>query len=203
MRTAVPGRLPEAGPDVLIKPDVLFKEARRRQRRRWLAVGAAVAAVVGGAAGVAAGLAGHPRSQAAAQADAAFPAAANGCIGQPPVSPLPVWARAGFTSPDPAMPHVMGAAGNIVAILWAPRDALHAPPLQDRNNKILWVSRIPLTAPGTLVIKAALAGSTRTATVSVPGGPGPSIIDLPASGCWTLHLNWSGHTDELKLRYAA
>jgi hypothetical protein len=53
MRTAAPGWLSEAG------PDVLFREARRRQRRRWLTVGAAVAAVLGGAAGVAAGVAGH------------------------------------------------------------------------------------------------------------------------------------------------
>ena len=195
MRTAPAGWLPEAG------PDVLFKEARRRQRRRRLAIGAAVAAVIGGAA-VAASVAGHPRSQVAAQASAAVPAAANGCIGQPPVSSLPVWARSGFTPPDLAMPHVMGAAGDIVAILWAPRDALHAPPLQNRTNKILWVSRIPLAASD-LVIKATLADSTRTATVSVPGGPGPSIIDLPAPGCWTLRLTWAGHTDELKLRYVA
>ena len=127
----------------------------------------------------------------------------DGCAGQPPVSPLPVWARSGFHPADLAMPHVMGAAGNIVAILWASRDALHSPPLPDRNNKILWVSKIPLVAPNLLVIKATLAGSTRTATVSVPGGPGPSIIDLPAPGCWTLHLSWSGYTDELKLRYVA
>jgi hypothetical protein len=99
------------------------------------------------------------------------------------------------------MPHVMGEAGNIVAILWAPSDALHSPPLQDRNNKILWVSRVPFVAPDPLIIKATLAGRTRTVTVSVPGGPGPSTIDLPAPGCWTLHLSWSGHTDELKLRY--
>ena len=125
----------------------------------------------------------------------------NGCAGQPPVSPLPVWARSGFSPADAAMPHVMGEAGNIVAILWATRDALHSPPLQDRSNKILWVSRVPLAAPDPLTIRATLAGSTRTATVSVPGGPGPSIIDLPAPGCWTFHLSWSGHTDELKLRY--
>jgi hypothetical protein len=99
------------------------------------------------------------------------------------------------------MPHVMGEAGNIVAILWA--DPLHSPSLPDRNNKILWVSRIPLGSADPLVITAKLAGSTRTATVSVPGGPGPSIINLPAAGCWTLHLKWSGHTDELKLRYVA
>ena len=141
----------------------------------------------------------------AAQAGAAQAGAltSNGCAGQPPVSPLPVWARSGFSPADLAMPHVMGEAGNIVAILWAPRDALHSPPLHDRSNKILWVSRVPLVAPDPLVITATLAGSTRTATVSVPGGPGPSIIDLPAPGCWTLHLNWSGHTDELELRYVA
>ena len=127
----------------------------------------------------------------------------NGCAGQPPVSPLPAWARSGFSPADQAMPHVLGQAGNIVAILWASRDALHSPALQDRSNKILWVSRIPLTRPDPLVIKATLAGNARTATVSVPGGPGPSIIDLPAPGCWTLHLSWSGHTDELKLRYVA
>jgi hypothetical protein len=141
----------------------------------------------------------------AAQAGTAHAGAltSDGCAGQPPVSPLPVWARSGFTPADLAMPHVMGEAGNIVAILWAPRDALHSPPLQDRSNKILWVSGIPFVAPDPLIIKATLAGSSRTATVSVPGGPGPSTIDLPAPGCWTLHLSWSDHTDELKLRYVA
>ena len=141
----------------------------------------------------------------AVQASTAQAAAvtSNGCAGQPPVSPLPVWARSGFSPPDQAMPHVMGKAGNIVAILWASRDALHSPPLQSRNNKILWVSRVPLNVPDPLIIKATLAGSTRTATEYVPGGPGPSIIALPAPGCWTLHLSWSGHTDELQLRYLA
>ena len=101
------------------------------------------------------------------------------------------------------MPHVMGEAGNIVAIWWADRDALHSPALQDRSNKILWVSRIPFVAPNPLVITATLAGGGRTVTVSVPGGPGPTIIDLPTPGCWTFHLSWSGHTDELTLRYVA
>jgi hypothetical protein len=127
----------------------------------------------------------------------------DGCTGQPPVGPLPVWARAGFNPADMAMPHVTGAAGDIVAILWETRDALHSPPLKSRNNKILWVSRFPFVAPDPLIIRATLAGRTRTATVSVPGGPGPSTIDLPAPGCWTLHLSWSGHTDELQLRYVA
>lgn len=126
------------------------------------------------------------------------PASASGCARQPPVSPLPIWARSGFSPPDIAMPHVLGAAGNIVAILWATPNALHAPALSDRANKILWVSRV---SPGPMTIRATLAGSTRTATVDLPNGPGPSHVNMPAPGCWTLHLSWGGHTDQLSLRY--
>jgi hypothetical protein len=73
-------------------------------------------------------------------------------------------------------------------------------PLPDQANKILWV---PKTTWGTpLVIHATLADSTRTATVTLPNGPGPSHVDMPAPGCWTLRLSWAGHTDQLSLRYA-
>jgi hypothetical protein len=126
------------------------------------------------------------------------PASANGCARQPPVSPLPVWARPGFTPPDIAMPHVMGAAGNIVAILWATPNALHAPALPDMANKILWVPRV---SSGPMTIRATLAGSTHTATVNLPNGPGPSYVNMPTPGCWTLHLSWGGHTDQISLRY--
>jgi hypothetical protein len=128
-------------------------------------------------------------------------AAADGCAGQPPISSLPAWARSGFTPPDLAMPHVTGAAGSIVAILWQPKNALHTPPLPNAANKILWVSKVPSGAP--LVIHATLAGSTRTATVSLPDGPGPSYVNMPALGCWTLHLSWGGQSDEIMLRYTS
>ena len=137
----------------------------------------------------------RPAAQPAARI---FPASANGCTRQPPVSPLPVWARSGFTPPDTAMPHVTGAAGNIVAILWATRNALHAPALSKWDNKILWLSRL---SSGPMTIRATLAGSTRTATADLPDGPGPSYLDMPAPGCWMLHLSWGGHTDQLSLRY--
>ena len=101
------------------------------------------------------------------------------------------------------MPHVTGASGNIVAILWSPKNALHAPPLPNISNKILWVSRGLVDGSGPLVIRATLAGSTRTAAVSLPDGPGPSYVNLPAPGCWTLHLSWGGHTDQLMLRYVS
>jgi hypothetical protein len=140
------------------------------------------------------------RAQLSAQPPLAqiSPASASGCAGPPPVSPLPVWARSGFTPPDIAMPHVTGTAGNIVAILWATPSAMHAPALPNRANKILWVSRV---SSGPMTIRATLAGSTRTATMDLPDGPGPSYVDMPAPGCWTLHLSWGGHTDQLSLRY--
>jgi hypothetical protein len=47
---------PRLRPDPQTQPEVLIKEARRRQRRRHVAAGAVVAAVLAGAAGVAAGL---------------------------------------------------------------------------------------------------------------------------------------------------
>jgi hypothetical protein len=143
----------------------------------------------------------QPASRASGQST--LSAASNGCAGQPPVSSLPTWARAGFTPPDLAVPHVTGVSGNIVAILWRPKNALHAPPLPNVNNKILWVSRVPMDSPVPLVIRATLAGTARTAAVSLPNGPGPSYVNLPAPGCWTLHLSWGGHTDQLMLRYVA
>jgi hypothetical protein len=62
VRIAPPGWLPDARTG----PEALIKEARRRQRRRWFAVGVAIAVVLAGVAGVAAGVAGHrpgPRSR--------------------------------------------------------------------------------------------------------------------------------------------
>ena len=35
----------------------------------------------------------------------------------------------------------------------------------------------------------------------VPGGPGPSFLNLPAEGCWRLSLSWSGRRDVLDVRY--
>ena len=115
--------------------------------------------------------------------------------------PLPAWARAGFSPPGQPMPYVLGARGGIVAILWA--DPLHAPPLANQRNKILWVSRLGGQLGAPLWIRATLDGTGRTVTREVTGGPGPSIIDLPATGCWSTSVSWSGHQDHLDLRYVA
>jgi hypothetical protein len=112
-----------------------------------------------------------------------------------------VWARAGFSDPT-GNPYIMGAKGDLLGVIFG--YPLTEPSASDRSNKILWVSRFPLTAPVTtpitLKISAQLDGSTETTSLEVPG-PGPSIIDVPHSGCWHLTLTWAQHTDTLDLRY--
>ena len=98
------------------------------------------------------------------------------------------------------MPYVMGDSGDIVAILWAEHDPLQAPPAADRNNKILWASRV---GGGDLHIRATLGSSDETVTRSVAGGPGPSIIDLPSPGCWSFDLTWGAQHDHIQLEYVS
>ena len=118
---------------------------------------------------------------------------------------LPVWARAGFSDPRPRIAHVLGRSGEIAAILFGP--ALRSPAAKAYNNKILWVARSDPKSWSVLRIRAQrMSGARllgRPVSRSVAGGPGPSIIDLPAAGCWRMTLTWSGRTDSLDLRYAA
>ena len=91
-----------------------------------------------------------------------------------------------------------------MAILFA--QPLEAPPAKTRNNKILWVAKddiqtiTDLRIAAQRMVGAQPVGARVTRVVS--GGPGPSIIDLPAAGCWRLALHWSGHSDTLDVRYA-
>ncbi|MEU4778963.1 hypothetical protein [Micromonospora sp. NPDC023633] len=103
------------------------------------------------------------------------------------------------------MPHVLGARGEIVAVLFG------HPLAQARKgrptNKILWVARpgatpSGATAPQALRITATLDGTGTRVTREVAGGPGPSIVDIPQAGCWRLELRWSGRTDSMDLVYA-
>ncbi len=116
---------------------------------------------------------------------------------------LPPWARAGFSGSQPRMPYELGRSGRIAAIVFG--YPLLSPPGKDRNNKILWVERQASRAPTALWIHAQRMNGSRAVgravTRVVAHGPGPSIIDLPAAGCWRLTLTWSGRSDSLDLRY--
>jgi hypothetical protein len=145
--------------------------------------------------------AGHASSPASPASGLTGPSAACSTVFS--LRPLPVWARGGFSPPTTPMPYVMGARGNIVAILWGNPDYLRAPPRTEPQNKILWVSRLSVRPGDSLLIRATLNGTSHSATREVTGGPGPSLINLPAAGCWTFNLSWSGHHDQLSLRYLA
>jgi hypothetical protein len=116
---------------------------------------------------------------------------------------LPVWARSGFSARAPRLAHVVGRSARIAALLFGPR--LSSPPGAGVSNKILWVARIPLSAPSDLRISAQRMAGRRLlgkpVARSVQGGPGPSSIDLPAAGCWRMTLHWAGRADTLDLVY--
>ena len=125
---------------------------------------------------------------------------------------LPAWARSGFSDPSPSgVPFALGDKGRILGIIFGyPLTA--PPPSAGRANKILWMASpapddrspdLERAASADLKIDARLAGSTDIVHREVPGGPGPSIIDMPHPGCWHLTLMWSNHTDTLDLRYEA
>jgi hypothetical protein len=132
-----------------------------------------------------------------------------GCAAQVHEGQLPVWARAGFHG-DARATYAMSRSGQMVAVLFG--FPLSQPPAADRNNKILWVSG-PASATrqdsdaaagdDDLVIDARLDGRGEPVQQRIVGGPGPSIVDVPAPGCWRLALRWSGRTDVIDLNYGA
>jgi hypothetical protein len=157
--------------------------ARPHRIRTGLAVAASVIAVAGGAVTLTL-TRGH---------GATSPRAASGCSGNVSTDALPTWAREGFSSQGLHTPHVVGANGEIVGILFGPLRA-HQP--EGTNNKVLWAAKDGF---GSLHISARLEGSDLTAARTV--NLGPSIVDVPAAGCWRLTLTWPGHSDSLDLLY--
>ena len=119
------------------------------------------------------------------------------CEASVETGPLPEWAQVGFTPPDQPIAHVSGESGDIVGVIF--NDPLDAPPVADRNNKILWVAR---TGGAPLRIHATLNGSGLSADREVEGGPGPSTIDMPEAGCWTFALTWGENQDHVAVPYA-
>ena len=131
---------------------------------------------------------------------------AAGCSSKVPTAVLPSWARTGFSAPRPRARYVVADRGQIMAILFG--WPLSSPPAPTHSNKILWVEN-PTKKPGgsaaddpALRVEARLANGSEVVVRTVPGGPGPSIIDLPRVGCWDVTLRWRGYTDHLRLAYA-
>jgi len=100
----------------------------------------------------------------------------------------PVWAQGGWNvvKGQPwSVPWAMGTGGQAVAYLFARQLVAGSSPRVDgTNNKVLWVAK---GNPSNFVVQAIPPGETQ-ATVTVNGGP--SIVDVPAAGCWKFRLSW-------------
>ena len=98
MKTALPGWLPDAGTEL----EAVIREARRRQRRRWLAAGVAMVTVVAGAAAVIAGSGAGSRPRPPGSPTAApspLPTKPARMTGQPLPRDASVWLLLGGHSP--------------------------------------------------------------------------------------------------------
>jgi hypothetical protein len=137
------------------------------------------------------------------------PHGSSSCLSEIRVGPLPDWARAGFSPPGQEVRRVEGIGSQILGVVFA--DPLRAPAPKGYGNKILWLvppGATQVTAgvaqqdtSSALRIDATLIGSQVTVRRTVPGGPGPSLIDMPRAGCWRFELAWDGHRDTLVLPY--
>jgi hypothetical protein len=174
-----------------------------RARVRWVVPLLAVAAVAGCSPASHSASSPSSRQASARPGGGTAPVSAAGCLARRADGPLPVWARSGFQPPDVPIGHVMGLRGDIVAILWGgPESSLYAPPLPHQGNKVLWVPRLVGETAAPLTIRATLNGTHRAVTRELPD-VGPSSVNLPAPGCWTLDLSWSGQRDQVVLWYTA
>jgi hypothetical protein len=163
--------------------------------RRFAVVGALLALFLSVPVSLPVGAASIPRTEKSTTS-ACSPSVVDGAI--------PSWASAGFTPRDYRMHYELGRAHDIVALLW--KFPLLSPPAKNVANKVLWVSRLPTNGSPLTISAQRMSGTKLKGPIvhrAVAGGPGPSYVNLPTSGCWHLDLSWSGHVDSLDLDYLA
>jgi hypothetical protein len=100
----------------------------------------------------------------------------------------PAWAQGGWNvvkGTPWTVPWALGTGGQAVAFVFAGQLVAGSSPRVDgTNNKVLWVAK---GNASNFVVEAIPPGGKQVA-VTVNGGP--SIVDLPAAGCWTFRMSW-------------
>ncbi|MEE3921497.1 hypothetical protein V2I01_34350 [Micromonospora sp. BRA006-A] len=153
--------------------------------------------LLAGCSGPATVPAGAPATSGPAATGPAVPAA---CAERLETGRLPDWADAGFTG-DTRVRHVSAPGATSWRSCSRTRWCTRAATARTTRSSG-WRPAGPEPAPRTpLVITATRDGTDTPVVREVAGGPGPSIVDLPAAGCWRLRLDWSGRTDTMDLVY--
>lgn len=102
--------------------------------------------------------------------------------------------------------------GSVVYVIASPADAagvLFGYPLRaghptNPSNKILWLVKGAPTGPALEIAGSGPGPAVTPVREVVPfiaSGQAPSIVDLPATGCWHLTLSWSTHTAAVDIPY--
>jgi hypothetical protein len=167
-------------------------------RSIWIAVLVALAACSSGGGGSAATTA--PSTVATTVTSTTVAAAEDGCRLTPIKDPpKPAWAP---TAPDTRW--VADDASSIAGFLFA--DPLRAGHPENPANKILWVVNGPRDGSPLEIELHPVSASLPKVMASFPANssPGeiyPSIVEVPAPGCWRATLRWNGRTAQLDLRF--
>jgi hypothetical protein len=128
--------------------------------------------------------------------------ATGGCGGTPVRDkPPPGWAA---SANPPDLPLVTANEGNLIGSLFAGR--LRAGHPENPSNKILWIVREPRQGASLRLTLRPVQGTAPEVALTRPAdsGPGeiyPSIVDVPAPGCWRVTAEWNGNRATLDLLY--
>jgi hypothetical protein len=126
----------------------------------------------------------------------------GGCATTPVhVGGLPAWTA---SAQAPSLPFVVSHEGNLVGVVFG--YPLTSPPRQTGpDNKILWIVREPRAGSDlALTLRPQDGGDAVTVSEPPDSSPGeiyPSIVDVPAPGCWQVVAEWNGHRATLELSY--
>ena len=120
------------------------------------------------------------------------PTAHGGCGNtQVHTGPMPTWANSGFSGSPTGLPWATGTPPTAIAIVYATELVALGQRPDGSSNKILWATE---TSTDQLRIVARPAdGAGSPVAINNPttnGNQVPSIVDLPAAGCWTFQLTW-------------
>jgi len=120
----------------------------------------------------------------------------------PAGSARPAWVQSAGSGLD-GLTWVLSSEQNMVGMLFgAP---LRAGSRDDgRSNKILWISREPRNGSALKITGTTDKGDSMSALQAADASPGeiyPSIVNVPAPGCWHLNLAWGRNTATVDLYY--